>query len=201
MRAKLASTGGLLAAAVAFVATYLLTSSLIVAPLVGVAAAIGVYLMLDSRTSRQVLSDGYDDDADRKVADALEIVNQIRKLSKDMTSGRARASLQSACDSVPELLARVKANSPNSLYSSASQIGGHLQSLLGVARQYLDIQRKPGFYTEPATLLRNGEEAFRRFADFALDSVRLVNQGDLATYKANLETVAPPTLPQLGETT
>jgi hypothetical protein len=98
---------------------------------------------------------------------------------------------------VPELLDRVRANSPNSLYSSASHIGGHLASLTGAVRQYLDIQRKPALYAEPAALLRSGEEAFRRFTEFAFDSVRLVNQGDIAAYRANLETVAPPKLPEL----
>ena len=33
---------------------------------------------------------------------------------------------------------------------------------------------------------------------FAFDSVQLVNQGDLASDRANLETVAPPKLPELS---
>ena len=73
-----------------------------------------------------------------------------------------------------------------------------MASLVGVVRQYLDIQRKPSFYRDPDALRQSGEDAFRRFTQFASESVQLVNQGDIATYRANLETVAPPTLPDLN---
>src|SRR5262249_17778631 len=102
-------------------------------------------------------------------------------------------------ETVPELFARTRATAPDSLYSTASQLGAHLESLRGVVVQYLDIQRKPAFYTDPDGLRRSGEEAIRRFAEFAQENVRLVNQGDIARYRANLETVAPPALPALGE--
>jgi hypothetical protein len=197
MRAKLATSVALVSAVAIFVGVFVLTQGLLWAALIAAAGAVGVYLMMDARTQKQVESDTYADDAERKVDETLRLVLQIRKLSRDVTSPAARGSLESACQYVPELLDRVRANSPNSLYSSASQIGGHLASLTGAVRQYLDIQRKPALYAEPAALLRSGEEAFRRFTEFAFDSVRLVNQGDIAAYRANLETVAPPKLPEL----
>jgi hypothetical protein len=197
MRAKLATSIALVAAVIIFAAVFVLTESLLWSALVAAAGAIGVYLMMDARTRKQVESDTYADDAEQKVDETLRLVREIRKLSRDVTSTAARGSLESACQYVPELLDRVRTNSPNSLYSSASQIGAHLASLVGVVRQYLDIQRKPAFYKEPEELQRQGEDAFRRFTEFAFDSVQLVNQGDIAAYKANLETVAPPKLPEL----
>jgi hypothetical protein len=198
VRARLATPLALLSAVAVFVGVFVVTGSLLWSPVIAAAGALGVYLMLDARTVRQVLSDDYADDAEHKMAEALQLVRELRKLSRDVTSPAARGSLESACQYVPELLNRVKANSPNSLYSSASQIGGHLSSLLGAVRQYLDIQRKPHLYANPEALKASGEEAFRRFTAFAFDSVQLVNQGDMATYRANLETVAPPRLPELG---
>jgi 5-bromo-4-chloroindolyl phosphate hydrolysis protein len=198
MRARLA-TGAALASAVAiFTGVFLITTSLLWSAVIATAGSIGVYLMMDARTKVQVESDDYADDAERKVSEALQLVRDIRKLSNDVTAPAAKASLQNACQYVPELFERVKANSPNSLYSTASQIGAHLTSLLGVVKQYLDIQRKPALYKDPDALKASGDDAFRRFADFTIESVRLVNQGDLATYRANLETVAPPALPSLS---
>jgi hypothetical protein len=191
MKAKIATSVALVSAVVIFAGIYLLTESLLWSALVAAAGAVGVYLMMDARTPKQVESDTYAEDAERKV------VREVRKLSRDVTSTSARGSLESACQYVPELLDRVRTNSPNSLYSSASQIGGHLASLVGAVRQYLDIQRKPALYAEPQALMRSGEEAFRRFTQFAFDSVQLVSQGDIAAYRANLETVAPPKLPEL----
>jgi hypothetical protein len=198
LRAKLATSVALVSAVAIFAGVFLLTGSLLWSPLVAAVGALGVYLMADARTTRQVESDTYAEDAERKVDEVLAQVREVRKLSRDVTSPGARSSLESACQYVPELLDRVRANSPNSLYSSASQIGAHVASLAGVVRQYLDIQRKPSFYRDPDALKLSGDDAFRRFTEFAFESVQLVNQGDIATYRANLETVAPPRLPDLS---
>jgi hypothetical protein len=198
LRVKLATSVALVSAVAIFAGVFLLTGSLLWSPLVAAVGALGVYLMVDARTTRQVESDTYAEDAERKVDEVLAQVREVRKLSRDVTSPGARGSLESACQYVPELLGRVRANSPNSLYSSASQIGAHVASLAGVVRQYLDIQRKPSFYRDPEALKLSGEDAFRRFTEFAFESVQLVNQGDIATYRANLETVAPPRLPDLS---
>jgi hypothetical protein len=182
-----------------FAGTFALTGSLLWSPVAGFVVALGAYLMLDDRSPHQVSDDDYEQDAERKMDEALSVIRDIRKRLKEVASPGARHSLQQACETVPELLARVKATSPNGLYSSASQLSAHLSSLSGVLIQYLDIQRKPAFYHNPAQLLAGGEQAFARFAEFSIDSVRLVNSGELAQYQANLETVAPPKLPQLGK--
>ncbi|GAA3451104.1 5-bromo-4-chloroindolyl phosphate hydrolysis family protein [Dactylosporangium matsuzakiense] len=198
MRRRLAAPVALVAAVVVFVVIYLLIGSLLWAPILAVVAAIGVYLMLDDRSSAQVSSDDYADEAQEKVDEALKLIKGIQRLAKDVRSPVARKALETACEIVPELFRRVQAKSPNSLFSTASQIGGHLRSLDGAVHQYIDIQSKPMLYRDPESLRLSGEHAFQRFADFALESVRLVNQGDMAQYKANLDTVAPPKLPELG---
>jgi hypothetical protein len=198
VRRRLAAPVALVAAVAVFGLVYAFTSSLLWAPILAVAAAIGVYLMLDDRSRAQVSSDSYADEAQEKVDEALKLIRGIERLAKDVNTPGARKALESACHYVPELFARVRAKAPNSLYSTASQIGGHLRSLDGAVRQYIDIQRQPVLYSDPQALRSSGEEAFQRFADFALESIRLINQGDLAQYKANLDTVAPPKLPELG---
>ncbi|MFC7240942.1 hypothetical protein ACFQO7_00485 [Catellatospora aurea] len=198
MTRKVATPLALLVAVGVFGGLFSVTGSLLWSPLLAAVSALGVYLMLDSRTASQVRDDEYGADADRKADEVVRAAKEIRKLSRDVASPSVKHLLQQAAEFVPELLDRVRATSPNSLYSSASQLGAHLQSLLGVVRQYLDIQRNPAFYDDPAALLAGGEQAVQRFTEFTIDSLRLVNQGDLAQYQANLQTVAPPKLPQLG---
>lgn len=196
MRHRLATPVALLAAVGVFVGAYLVTGSLLWSPVLAAVASIGVYLMLDDRTPARVRDDRYGEDAARKVDEALAVIRDIRKRTKEIASAQARHHLQQACDAVPELLDRVRVTSPNSLFSSASRLSAHLASLSGVLAQYLDIQRKPAFYPDAPRLLEGGEQAFARFSEFAIDSVRLVNSGELAQYKANLETVAPPKIPE-----
>jgi hypothetical protein len=197
VRGRLAAGVALVAAVAVFAGLFAVTRSLLWSPVLAAAAALGLYLMIDSRRPHEVSDDEYEADADRKVEEALRVVREIRKQIMNVASPSARHLLQQSCDYVPELLQRVKTRSPNSLYSSASQIGAHVTSLSGVLTQYLDIQRNPTFYTNPAALIQGGETAFQRFAEFTVDSLRLVNSGDIAQYQANLETVAPPKLPSL----
>jgi hypothetical protein len=198
VRSKLATPVALLAAVAVFFGVFVFTHSLLWSPILAIGTAVGVYLMLDDRSRHQVESDNYVEDAHRKVSEAMRVTREILRLSREVAAPAARNALESACHYVPELFDRVRATSPNSLYSSASQMAGHLTSLQGAVTQYLDIQRKPHLYADPQGLMKSGEAAFQRFAEFSLESVRLVSQGDIATYKANLETVAPPKLPELG---
>ncbi len=198
MRHRLAPPVALAAAVGAFTLVFTLTDSLLWSPLLAAAIALGLYLMLDDRTATRVQQDTYADEARDRVDEALRVLRGIERHARDVRQPEARRALEDACRYVPELFDRVRDRSPDSLYSTAARMGGHLHSLDGAVRQYLDIQRQPVLYQDPETLRRNGEQAFRRFADFALDSVRLVNQGDIAQYRANLDTVAPPSLPDLG---
>ena len=197
MRHKLAAPTGLVTGVVVFAGVLLATRSVLWPSLLAVAAAVGVYLMLDDRSPTRVASDSYLDEANAKVEEALRTLRGVRRLAHDVRAPAARASLDAACRYVPDLFDRVRTVSPNTLYSTASQIGAHLVSLDGAVRGYLDIQRNPVLYQHPEALLSSGESAFQRFADFTLDSVRLVNQGDIGQYVANLETVAPPKMPEV----
>lgn len=197
MRHKLAAPTGLITGVVVFIGVLLPTQSVLWPSLLAIAAAVGVYVMVDDRSAAKVASDTYLDEANAKVEEALRTLRGVRRSSRDVHAPAARASLDAACRYVPDLFDRVRATSPNTLYSTASQIGAHLVSLDGAVRRYLDIQRTPVLYQHPEALLSSGELAFKRFADFTLDSVRLVNQGDIGQYVANLETVAPPRMPEV----
>jgi hypothetical protein len=197
MRGRIATPLALVAAIAIFAGAFVLTRSLLWSPLLAAVGAVGLYLMIDSRRPHEVSDDEYEEDAERKVDDVLRIVKEIRKSAEGVISLPVRQTLQQSCDYVPELLNRVRTGSPSTLFSSASQLGAHLTSLAGALKQYLDIQRNPAFYTDAPALMAGGEAAFGRFAEFTVESLKLVNAGDLAQYQANLATVAPPKLPQL----
>lgn len=163
-------------------------------------AALGTQLAL-GRTPAQITDDAYHDDARGQVRACLDVVEKIQRDARKVKSASMRHQAQEIGRVVPELLTRVERTAPTSLYSSAAQIRGHLQSLEQVVTTFADIERNPSFYPEPAEQLTQGEQAVQRFVAFSLDSIRLVNRGDLAQYKANLATVAPPVMPVLNAPT
>ncbi|WP_026928230.1 5-bromo-4-chloroindolyl phosphate hydrolysis family protein [Granulicoccus phenolivorans] len=159
-------------------------------------AAVGAYLML-AGTARQAEADTYQAEAQAKVASVRRILRQITTSGSRIRDAELRADLDRACQVVPELLDRIAETDPNSLYSSASRLEGHVQSLQGLVEQYADIERNPDYYTDAPRLLTDGRAAVERFDEFAIESIRLVNSGDMAEYRANLDTVAPPKIPKL----
>lgn len=159
-------------------------------------AATGVYLML-ARSAHQEEADSYQAEAQAKAASVRRLLRQITVAGREIGDADLRRSLDRAGQVVPELLDRIAETQPNSLYSSASRLEGHVQSLHGLVEQYADIERNPDYYTGAAQLLADGRAAVERFDEFAIESIRLVNSGDMAEYQANLDTVAPPKIPKL----
>lgn len=160
-------------------------------------AGFGTKLML-ARTPAQITDDAYHDDALGQKQACLDLVDELRRAVRPVKAREMHERIDQIAQVVPELLSRVERTAPTSLYSSSAQLRGHLESLLGVLRTFADIERNPRFYPEPQRQLEQGQQAVRRFEQFSLESIQLVNQGDLASYQANLATVAPPEMPRLG---
>lgn len=200
---RLATPLALAGAVVAFVLFFALLGG--AAPLVrvGVPAiiaalvAVGTRFML-SRTPGQITDDSYHEDAREQVAAVRQHLAELARVGRGVRSPAIRRGVQQAGHDVAELLRRVEAASPTSLFSSAAQLGGYVQSLVGVVTQFADVEANPRFYDNADALLAGGELAMRRFNEFAVESIRLVNQGEIAEYQANLDTVAPPELPKWG---
>lgn len=163
---------------------------------VAAAVGFGVHLMLaPSDTELQQVD--YQEDARARVRAALADLSEANRAAARARDPRVRAALERASRTVPELLDRIAETQPTSLYSSAAQIGGHVKSLRSMIVQYAEIEQHPDYYSDAPRLLNEGREAVERFDRFTIDSIRLVNQGDMAEYQANLDTVAPPELPKL----
>ncbi|WOP18742.1 5-bromo-4-chloroindolyl phosphate hydrolysis family protein [Raineyella sp. LH-20] len=165
--------------------------------LLAAVGATGIYLML-ARSEHQRQQDDYSSDARARVREVEATLQQLAGAARRIRDPQVRAAVARAGEVVPELLDRIAETQPSSLYSSAARFGGHVTSLLGLVEKYADIEQHPTYYTDAPRLLADGRAAVERFDQFALDSIRLVNQGEMAEYQANLDTVAPPELPTLG---
>ncbi|MGJ3508622.1 5-bromo-4-chloroindolyl phosphate hydrolysis family protein [Enemella sp. A6] len=166
--------------------------------LLAAGAAVGVWVMTRP-SKRELIIEEYRDNARGKVQEARDLVRALSTAAIKVHNRQMRAAIDQSVRTVPELLRRVEAQSPDTLYSSAGQMALHLESLVGVVEKYADIEKHPKYYANPKELMASGETAAQRFAEFTLDSIRLINHGDLAEYQANLATVTPPSLPELED--
>lgn len=161
-----------------------------------VLAALGTKLML-TRSAAEITDHAYREDSRDQMKACLDLVGQIRASARQVRSASLKHQVHRMAQVVPDLLRRVERTSPSSLYSSSSQLRAHLESLDVVVRTFADIEGNPAYYDQPERQLASGEQAVARFVEFATDNIKLVNQGDLAAYQANLATVAPPKMPSL----
>ncbi len=199
MRSKLATPGALVAAGVGFGGVFwffgLNFLAFGLAIVVFVAVALGVYLMLDDRSEEQVELDSYREKTDAKVDETLLRVREITHSSEKVQNEIARQVLTKACRDVPILLNSIRDKSPDRLYSTASDIGMHIESLQQALRTYLEIQTNPDYFPNGPARIERGHIAFHDFATFVADSIRLVNTRSIAEYEAHLDTVTRPELP------
>lgn len=199
MRRKLATPVALVAAGVGFGGVFwffgLNFLAFGLAIIVFVAVALGVYLMLDDRSEEQVELDNYREKTAVKVDETILRVREIAHLSEKIQDEITRQVLTKACRDVPILLNDIRDKSPDRLYSTASDIGMHIESLRQALRTYLEIQTNPDHFPNGPVRIERGHIAFRGFATFVADSIRLVNTRTIAEYEAHLDTVIRPELP------
>ncbi|WP_040160564.1 hypothetical protein [Nigerium massiliense] len=161
------------------------------------AAATGVWVML-GRTPAQITDDAYHDDAEAMARQVGTTLDAVSSAARTIRSPTVRADVAQIAKQVPELVRRTREEAPTSLYSTSARLNGHLQSLHGVVTRYAEIEAQPTFYPGAHELLTDGEAAVRRFKEFTLKSIQLINSGGIADYRANLDTVAPPSIPTFG---
>lgn len=166
------------------------------AALLAAGAAVGVQFMA-GRTKGELAADAYDDDAKALVRKTNALMAQADSRARELSDPSLRVAIGRSRRTVAQLLERVEEDQPTSLYSSASKFAGHAQSLVKVVDAFVDIEQHPAYYRNAPALLEQGAQAIRRFDEFAIESIQLVNQGDMADYQANLNTVAPPAIPKL----
>lgn len=164
--------------------------------LFGLLGGVGVKLMV-GRDQKQIADDTYRDDARALANQVRAEMGRIHSMIPAIPDPQIQAALARASRTVPELLDRVEEDQPTSLYSSASRLQGHVSSLTGVVKSYMDLHANPHYFRNAPALAAQGKSAILRFDEFTIETMQLLTQGDMAEYQANLDTVAPPAIPKL----
>ena len=164
--------------------------ALILAIVACVLVALGVWLITDSRTAAQVLSDQYRTQAESKAREVDAKLKGFRKQAQSIRDPGLRALVVQICDDVDVLLDRVRATNPNTLQSTADIMLGHLNNLGVVLDEYLSVQNGQQYYDNPAKLLSDDKESIQGFHDFVTASIKLINQGDVLGADASRKMLA-----------
>ncbi|MBA3945092.1 MAG: hypothetical protein H0X37_11085 [Herpetosiphonaceae bacterium] len=194
-RGQLAVPVALLGGVAVFGATFLvlrsanwsLVISLLVASVLFLLAATGVWLMVDTRSTRQVEFDVYSAEAELKVRAVLKQLSEIRRHAATIVAPQTKQLIEQECADTEVLITRIRERNSNALLSTATILQGHIANLVVVIDQYVDIQQHPRYFDAPDEKLRQGEAAIAGFADFLVKSIKLVERGDTLGYDVALK--------------
>lgn len=143
--------------------------------------------------------DYYRTDARRRVKKLHAAVERIRRSANGLPAyGKSgmREILNEGCQAVVDLVHLTQEKEPGSVARTAARLYNYLLDVEGVLEQYLQVQASSNYYDNAEELIRQGEKGFVTFRDFAINSIRQVNAGQIMAYKASLEKLEP--LPKIG---
>ena len=183
--------------AVAFLAVYASTKSLLTAFVIALPLGVGVSFIVRGLFPANADLREYNLDSRRRVKKVFASVSNIQKLAGQVTDPQARKTLLEGCTIIPQLIQQTRQQETTSfkVASTAANVQSYLTSIEAVLGVYLRIQENPSFFSDADKQLAAGKQGFADFDAFALKSIQQLNAGDTAGYAANLETLKPLTLP------
>ncbi len=140
-------------------------------------ATVGIWLLADSRSTRQVEMDAYTLQAEQKSSTVLRQVQQVRSLLQRIHNSQAKALLNEMCSDVEELLRRIQKHHSSDLLSSATTLDGYIVRMLPLIEKYIDIEGYARYYENPSQKLQEIQEGFQSFDGYLVNSIKLINQG------------------------
>jgi hypothetical protein len=81
-----------------------------------------------------------------------------------------------------EVFRRLERNSPDQVNTSVVAFEQHLQSLIRVLDQYVDVQNNPRYFENPQKALQDGREAVAGFATYVLRSAQRAGRQQLTGF-------------------
>ena len=152
-----------------------------------VLAAVGSWLIVDSRSGQQLQLEAYALETQQKMREALTKLAALRAYIPQINDQETARLLGQVCDDVEKLFERIRTNNANSLQSSAVIMSGHLTSLQWVFEQYVDVQQYPRYFDNPDEALRKGAQALRSFDQYVVNSIRLLETGQNAQFEVAIK--------------
>jgi hypothetical protein len=141
--------------------------------------------------------DAYNIKARRGVAKLLDSVKEIQKLANRVKDTDARQALESGCNRIPDLIAKVQERDATGVASMAATLNVTVSGIQSSLGRYLDIQKDPSLYTDGPKLLEKGTQGFKDFDGFVVRTFRTVNDADVIEYNSTLAAIKPLEIPQL----
>jgi len=166
-------------------------ANVLAAAVIGAAAAAIVFGAVRLGFPVAPEADDYDADSRRRVEKVLATVQQIDRMSMQVTDPDARQALQAGCQRIPELLDSVRQKDETGVASMAAKLNVTTSGIQRTLGQYLDIQKDPDLYSDSAALLAAGREGFVGFEKFVVDTFRRLNDVEMIDYKATLAALQP----------
>lgn len=140
----------------------------------------------------------YEDDVRRRIRGVHDTTDEIRRMSAKVQDPVSKGALQEGCQVIRDLLTFAQERDPGNMAATAAKIGVYVTSVKNALEVHLQIEENPEYWTGAQELLAGDREGFVAFREFALTSVRQLNHGEVMSLRADLATLRPMRVPELG---
>ena len=165
--------------------------AVVVSLVVCLIAAAGLWFVLDSRPGSQVEIDAYSVQAETELFGIRRQADRITDYARRIEKTDTAQLLRQTHDDLIVLLDTLEKKNPNARLSAATVLNGHMENLLRVLDQYVDIEQRPRFFDNPDGKKQQAEEGIKSFDTFLINSVKLLEQGDNIGFEAALKMLQP----------
>ena len=173
--------GGVITFVIAFFllrsANWSSVTALLISLILFVLATVGIWLLTDSRSTRQVEIDAYTLQARQEASEVLRQVQQVQLQLSRIQNYQTRTMLHEMCKDVEELLHRIQRYTPSDMLSSATTLSGYISRMQPLVEKYSDIEGSPRYYENPSQKLQEIQQGFQSFDGYLVDSIKLINHG------------------------
>jgi hypothetical protein len=176
-----------------------LTGQIVPALVLGFVLGVAVTFVVHGLFPSSPELDYYRADARRRVKKLYAAVERIRRSARNLPGNgkpEQKAVLDEGCQAVLDLVHLTQEKDSGSVAKTAARLYNYVLDVELVLTQYLEVQANTNYYDNAPELIQRGEQGFGTFREFAINSIRQVNAGEIMAYKASLEKLEP--LPRIG---
>jgi hypothetical protein len=161
-----------------------------VSGLLAIVVFVGLYLVFDPRTQKQLELQGYEADAQARMNKVLDQLREIQQIDRKIPQGPVNQSVMRITQLAQSLLTQVQQKRPNDLISAVSAVDYRMGKLRDTLNIYVDILQDPSKQSQSKYAdisQRISTQTLPALEQWLGNNLDRLNAGDILQLEVNLD--------------